>query len=492
MVGKTVTFKYLLKQEVKSASIYTLCTFLTQFGSFLVVPLFWKRLSIADYGIIAVTEMIGAFLSMFLGLSLDLAITRFYYEWPVEERKQRVGTLWMLSWASSVALGVSAGFLLSIFSNLLFPSVSFYPFILFGLIIAILNSYSVTLYATIRIANQPLLYLIYSLATFSISLFLNVYFVAVLNKGLQGYYVSNIIGGVIVALIGAIVMMRFAVPCIRLDGLRSNIKFCLPNIPASLISGVTQMVDRLLLQQFATLSVLGIYAVSLKFTNLVLSLHNALKLSYVPYMVKAVEKNRNEGIVNLARMRLYYMLPIFVFCMAIAIFIKDFVYYVNRSEYFPVIQWVPWLIGPVLLSTFTIYLAPGLFLAKRSDKLWIPTAVQLLMVTMGGLLLIPQFQLTGVVINRYISTLTLFAAHIILSQKYYPIPIPWPKLSILMMLIAGGIGVSFFIELNNIIFNIATKGILLFVFSMICLVIVTGWQSVMRALRSHVFIRKYF
>jgi O-antigen/teichoic acid export membrane protein len=301
----------------------------------------------------------------------------------------------------------------------------------------------------------------------------------------QGYFVSNIVFGVIGALISVMVMLKFAVPCIRLDGLTSAIKFSLHNIPASFISGVTSLVDRFLLQRFASLNVLGIYSVSLKFTNLVLSFHNALKLSYVPYMVKAVAENRTEGVANIARMRLFYMLPIFVLCMAISIFIKDFVYYVNRSEYFPVIQWVPWLIGPVLMSTFTIYLAPGLFLAKRTDKVWIPTAIQLLVVSIGGLLLIPSFQLVGVVISRYISVITLFLVYIVLSQKYYPIPIPWSKLSLLIVLIAGGIGLSGMIEFNNLIFDIVTKGLMLTAFFVGGLIIVIGPLSVMRLLREH-------
>lgn len=485
MGGSSVQFKYLLKREAKSASLYALATFLTQLGSFLIVPLFWKRLSIVDYGIISVTEMIGSFLTLFLGLSLDFAITRLYYEWPVEQRKQRVGTLWVLSWTSSILLGGCSVIFLSFVSKLLFPTVAFYPFIFLGLISTILGSLSVIPYATIRIAHKPLLYLIYSLTNFSIHTLLNIYFVLILSEGVQGYFVSNIVFGIIGSLISGIVMLRFAVPCIRLDGLQSAFKFSLPSIPASLISGVTSLIDRFLLQQFASLNVLGIYAVSLKFTNLVLSLHNALKLSYVPYMVKAVKEDRTEGIVNLARMRLFYMLPIFVFCMAIAIFIKDFVYYVNRSEYFPVVQWVPWLIGPVLLSSFIIYLAPGLFLAKRTDKIWIPTAAQLLVASTSGLLLIPSFQLVGVVISRYVSVITIFLVYVVLSQKYYPIPIPWLKLSLLLVLLASGIGLSGMIEYNNLVINVITKGLVLISFVVGGLVIVIGRMPVINLLREH-------
>ncbi|KAF0220672.1 MAG: polysaccharide biosynthesis [Geobacteraceae bacterium] len=487
MNGRSIKFKFHLLKEAKSAYIYTLSTFITQLGSFLIVPLFWKKLSVSDYGILSVSEIIASFLAFFVGLSLDLAITRFYYEWPEELRKQRVGSLWMLSLTSSVLIGMLAILVLSLVSNYLFPAVDFYPYILLGLIATILNNFSVIPYATIRIAHQPRLYFVYSIACFAIQLSLNIYFVLFLAKGVQGYFISNIIGAAITGGIGSIVMLRFAVPCFKLEGLHSAIKFSLHNIPASMIAGVTSITDRFLLQQFATLNVLGIYSICLKFTNLVLALHNALKLSFVPYMVKAVEEKNAEGANNLARMRLFYLLPIFVFSMAIAIFIKDFVHFVNRMEYFVVIQWVPWLIGTVLISSFTVYLAPGLFLAKRTDKMWIPSVIQLLVVIAGGLLLIPSFQLSGVVISRYVSVSTLLLVHVILSQKYYPIPVPWHKLAMLLVLIAGGVGVSSRIEFDNLFFNIATKGLLLVAFAVSCLIVVIGRLSVMRLFREHAF-----
>jgi len=490
MEGRSIPFKFHLLKEAKSASIYTLATFITQLGSFLIVPLFWKKLSVSDYGILSVSEIIASFLAFFVGLSLDLAITRFYYEWPEEQRKQRVGTLWMLSLTSSVLIGMLAILALSVVSKYLFPAVNFYPYILLGLIATILNNFSVIPYATIRIAHQPRLYFVYSIACFAIQLSLNIYFVLFLAKGVQGYFISNIIGAAITGGIGCIVMFRFAVPCFKLEGLQSAIKFSLHNIPASMIAGVTSITDRFLLQQFATLNVLGIYSICLKFTNLVLALHNALKLSFVPYMVKVVEEKGTEGTNNLARMRLFYLLPIFVFSMAIAIFIKDFVHFVNRSEYYPVIQWVPWLIGPVLISSLTIYFAPGLFLAKRADKMWIPTTVQIFTVIGGGLLLIPSFQLAGVVFSRYASVSTFFLAHIYLSQKYYPIPVPWHKLALLLVLVAGGIGFSSMIKFSNLFFTIATKGLMLVTFAAFGLIVVIGWLSVTRLFREYAFSAK--
>lgn len=470
-------------KEAKSASIYTLATMLTQLGSFLVVPLFWKQLSVSDYGTLSVTELIGSFVMFFAGLSLDLAITRFYYEWPPEQRRSRVGTLWVLSWVSSLTITAVAMIFFSICSTLLFPAVPFYPYIFQGLIGTLLIALNVIPYATIRIAHRPFLYFGYSIASFAIQLSLNVYFVAILKKGLNGLYVSNIVGGVITCIVGGLIMSRFAVPCVKMDGLQSAIKFSLHNIPASLVGGLTSIADRFLLQQFASLQVLGVYSISLKFTSLVLSLHNALKLSFVPYMVKAMGESTSESTIEFQKIRLFYLFPLFVFTMAIAFFIEDYVTYVGSAEYVPVVNWIPWLIGPVLISTFSIYLAPGLFLAKKTDKTWIPASLQLATVLGTGLLFIPSFQLLGVVASRYLSVLVLLSVNILLSQKYFPMSIPWSKVISLISVTGIAIWGSRYIEFDGLIFNLFSRGVWLVVCSISLLIIISGRTATVRFLQ---------
>ena len=67
-------FSKILKAESKDTLIYVLSTFITGFGSFLIIPLYWSKLSLSDYGIIAVIELISGFLKIFLGLNLEQGI----------------------------------------------------------------------------------------------------------------------------------------------------------------------------------------------------------------------------------------------------------------------------------------------------------------------------------------------------------------------------------------------------------------------------------
>lgn len=451
------SFLDMVRREARHASLYTLTTFLTQFGSFLVVPLFWQKLSLEDYGVIGLTEMIGTFLTLFLGLSLDTAITRFYYEWPEDQRRRRVGTLWLLNWAACLVTGTVATALLWRVSALLFPDVAFYPYIFLGLILTVLRCLFVLPYATIRIVNSPGLYAFYTIGGFVIQMTLNIVYVLVLDRKLHGYFVSSIIGTAITAAMGGLIMLRFATPCFERQGLRESLRFSLPAIPTSLLSAVTQVLDRFLLQRFGSIEALGVYAVSQKFTNLIVYLHNALKLSYVPFMVKSVAADPAEGVRLLVRIRRLYVVPLFIAGLAIAVFITDFVAVAGRREYFQIAAWVPWLVGPALIATLTVYFAPGLFLAKRTDLTWIPQVVQLAAVALTGILLIPALQLTGVVVSRYLSTISLFAATLVLSQRVYPIATEWRRLAEMAVVVVGSIVLASAVDLGSLLLNVPIR-----------------------------------
>jgi len=483
------SFKSILKLESKRASVYTVSAFITQFGSFLVVPLFWQKLSPSDYGIIAVTEIIGAVLGVFFGLSLDASVTRYYYEWPEQERKQRVGAIWITSWISSIVLGCVSFFFLSRINHLLFRDVNFYPFIFLGLLNSILKSFMFVPFATIRIKQLPGLYSIISIASFVVQMSLSIYFILILDQQLKGYFIANIISNSIIAVVSGAIMIRFAAPCIRGGRLRESLKFSLPIIPADLVSSASSVVDRFVLQQFVSLETLGIYSISLKFTNLIVSFHSALKLSYVPFMVESLSKNLAKGIRDLAQMSLFYILPILMLGLVITAYTKDFVLLANRSAYLPVVQWIPWLIWPAILQTLNVYFTPGLFLSKRTDLMWLPAVIQMVVILASGMLLIPKYQMAGAVITRYCSAVVFFAISFVMSEKYFPIPVNWVKVLFLMVITVSGTIALSFVEFNNIDVGILAKAFFIASLGLVCSIIIVGISSCSRnilRLKTHV------
>ena len=89
--------RFTLLKEAKHLSIYSIAPVITGIGSFLLIPLFWSRLDPNDYGVIALSGVIGGIFASSLGLCLDQGLTRLYYEWAPDERPGRIFIIWVVA-----------------------------------------------------------------------------------------------------------------------------------------------------------------------------------------------------------------------------------------------------------------------------------------------------------------------------------------------------------------------------------------------------------
>jgi O-antigen/teichoic acid export membrane protein len=449
-------FRSLLRLEAKSAVIYTGAVFVQDAVRFLVVPLFWTKLEPRDYGFLAVNEIIAGILTFVVGLGLDQSLTRFYHEWSDAEKARQTGTLWIANWTSTLLLMALAYALLRPCSAYLFPEVPFDPVISLGLLSTALTSLVTIVAATLRIQQRAWLFAVTSLLSSLLVLGLSVWFVYVLNRGLLGLLTAYVIGGLINTVLWVGIMLRLSRPCFDTTHLREYLRFSLPQVPAAALAVLSHAIDRFLLQRYASVETLGIYAISAKFAGLVSQAYVALKMSYVPFLASAAAKGREFAQSMISRMALMYLAPLALLGLVLGVFTKDFVLFVGRPQYFPVVDWVPLLVVPSLLNTLPVLFAPGLFIAKRSDLMWIRSAVQLGACAAAAILLIPRFQLGGVVAARYVTAIAYVAVSIYLSQLTFRIPFDWLRVAGVLLVLGLGLfaGTSWNIEGQGLGFSL--------------------------------------
>jgi O-antigen/teichoic acid export membrane protein len=179
-------------------------------------------------------------------------------------------------------------------------------------------------------------------------------------------------------------------------------------------------------------------------------------MSYVPFLASAAAKGREFAQSMISRMALMYLAPLALLGLVLGVFTKDFVLFVGRPQYFPVVDWVPLLVVPSLLNTLPVLFAPGLFIAKRSDLMWIRSAVQLGACAAAAILLIPRFQLGGVVAARYVTAIAYVAVSIYLSQLTFRIPFDWLRVAGVLLVLGLGLfaGTSWNIEGQGLGFSL--------------------------------------
>jgi O-antigen/teichoic acid export membrane protein len=418
----------ILRAEARDALVFTSSTLISRVGAFLLLPLFLSRLSPEDFGILAVIAVVGAFQLLIGSLSLDVAVTRQYYEWPEAERRRNLGSIWVWNWIATLGSGALFLAVMPFLAPLLFPDVPYEPWLPLGIISNTLAGLLVIPATTIRIKRLPWLFAAYAVGSFAVTGGLGLWFVLGLDLGLGGYVSSLIVANAALASVSILLMARFARPSIASPGLTSALRLSLPALPSVAISTVGITLDRMLLAQFATLHTLGIYAVAMKFVELIGALHHSLKMNFVPFTMQHVASNRERGRQLVGWVIPFYLLPYLAATLGLVLFIGPVVRLMDLPEYLPVVEWVPWLAGAQLIACLFVYFGNGMLLANRTDLLTIPAAAQLAAMAVTGLLLIPEFQLAGVVATRYAGAITLFASGLYLSRRVFRVEHRWALL----------------------------------------------------------------
>jgi O-antigen/teichoic acid export membrane protein len=411
--------KKLLKIESRDAFLYVLVTFITGLGSFLVVPLFWSKLTPTDFGIIAVTEIISGFTSIFLGLSLDSSLTRYFYVWKEEDRNSKIFTVWVFGWLISILIAVIFFFIFFILNNYISFSVAFYPFVIYGVLQSLFASFSNIPFATIRIMKLPVLYSKYRIITFIITLVLQLLLILWLNKGIHGYFYALIVSGVINTLILTFIMFKISRPKLELSIIRGQLFYALPLIPSNLLGYFSTYVDRIFLQQYSNMATLGIYSVGMKFAGLISQLHGALKLSYVPFLFHNVEQNAQNGKAAIDKMKEVYIFVLFFVGLCVCLFIKEYVYLTNQPSYLPIIAIVPSLVLISIISSLYLYFAPGILLSKKTGYLIYPSLIQMVVFVLIGYFTISTSQFNGIIVSKFLSAIAYLISAIVLSKFLY-------------------------------------------------------------------------
>ena len=468
----------ILRAEARDALVFTSSTLVSRVGAFLLLPLFLSRLSPEDYGILAVIAVVGAFQLLIGTLSLDLAVTRLYYEWPEAERRRNLGSIWVWNWLAMIGSGAVFLLVMPFLAPFLFPDVPYEPWLPLGIVSNTLAGLLVLPTTTIRIKRLPWMFAAYSVGSFVVTGGLGLWFVLVLDLGLSGYISSLIVANAVLAGAGIVLMLRFARLSLTSPGLRGALRFALPALPSAAISTVGVTLDRILLAQFATLNTLGIYAVAMKFVELTGALHQSLKMTFVPFTMQQVAADVERGRRLVGAVIPFYLIPYLATTLGLVLFIGPVVRIIGQPEYFPVVEWVPWLAGAYLIACLFVYFGNGMLLANRTDLLTIPAAAQLAAMTITAFLLIPPFQLAGVVATRYAGAIVLFGASLYLSRRVFRIEHRWDVLlalagALIVFAVAGSL-----ISATNSALEIIARAAVWAVFLIVAFLIVVGGQRV--------------
>lgn len=434
-----------LRSTFRHGAVYGLGMLLARAIGFLMLPVYTRVLTPADYGILELLSMTTDVVGLLTGIGLTWSVTRYYYYYRDPADRAAVvssATILLVAFfalASAVALpfaGPLAALVLG--DDALAP--------LFRLAIAglFLSSFLEIPLVFLRAKQDSTRVVVVSLARLALALGLNILFVVVLRQGVAGVLYGTILTS---ATVGAYLLAS----TLRETGLRFSrpvaaklLTYGAPIVAANLGSFVIHYSDRYLLRAYGSLESVGLYSLAYKFAML-LSLFIATPFSQI-WAPKALEIERAEGDGArpvLRRIIDHYNLVLVVGALGLALFAGDAIRIMASAEFHAAGRLVPLLCLGMLFFGYRQISYIGPSIRERSDLIALGTVAGTVVVVGANFALIPRWGALGAALATVAAFAAEFAVVLACAERVYPLRYPLGRLFLPVAAAAavyGGLG----------------------------------------------------
>ena len=256
---------------LRDSGIYLIGNLMQKATAFVLIPLYTRALSTAQYGLLDLANTVVNLLLIVAAAGVPAAINKCYHRDCRDDadRARLAGTAFLFTIVATGGLALIGWALEDRLAGVLFhgpEGLLVYRYTLAWLVLAQLASIS---FEWVRAAGRSSLYVGFSLTQLAVQFVCIVVLVHWFGMGLAGVLAGNVAGLVAVNLIGGTVLARRTKWTIDRRLLAAMASFGITMIPVFVSGWVVNVSDRFFVQSMVGLGALGIYALGYKFGALV-------------------------------------------------------------------------------------------------------------------------------------------------------------------------------------------------------------------------------
>jgi len=416
-----------LRKLLAQSAIYGTADVFTNVVSFLLLPLFTRFLSPADYGVLGVLLLFSAMAKILFRMGLDGAFFRVYYDQKGEAGQRRLaGTVALFAaGAGSLLLGgvvLWAGPLTRLLFSPASPPESWVVLAAADIYLGVFAFIPLNL---LRIQDRPGLFSAFSVTRHTLHIGLKVVLV-VRGWGVPGILWSNVIATGVFSLALLPILVRHASLRFSPQLLRETMRFGLRKVPHGVMIQVQNLIDRRHLLAFVDLSQVGVYHAGYMIGTAVKFALSAFEPAWQPFVYAQLRKP--DAATTLARIVTYAFASFVSVGLGVAVLSRELVQLMTAPEFHAAAGIVPVVtLAYVLHGTFLLT-SIGIAIRKKTGYYPFITAIAATCNISANLLLIPRIGMMGAAWATVLSYGVMAALGLWISQRLYPMPLEWPRL----------------------------------------------------------------
>jgi O-antigen/teichoic acid export membrane protein len=426
-----------LLRLARHSAIYGLGGLVSRILAVLLLPLYTRYLTTADYGAIETLVALTAVLAILLRLGTQSAFFRFYFD--SKEPEDRLVVVRTAFWftMTSATVGLILGLLFAApISHLLFGSGDRTDLVRAAIVGLWAQMNYAQLTSLFRVEQRSVAFVIASLVNVVVTIGATVLLVVVFHEGALGVLVGNFTGTFVVYF--ALVAYRREQLGLHFDWelFKRMEHFGLPLVPSGVALWAINFVDRLFLVKMRGTAETGLYSIGVRVSSVIVFLLIAFQTAW-PAFAYSIDDDREAK-----RTYSYVLTYVLFLCswvsVALGVLAPWIVHVLTKPQFYAGAQSVALLAFAGTAYAGYMVVVIGVGRARRTRFNWIITGTAAALNIGLNFALIPPYGQIGAGISTLAAYALMFAGMTWNAQRLYPVPYQWRRIATLFG-IAGGL-----------------------------------------------------
>lgn len=286
---------------IKNTIIITVGKFCTKFLSFFLLPLYTAILTTEDFGIVDLFNTSVIFIIPLLSFQIESAVFRYLIDARNNDEDKKV----IISSATYFLLVMSGLlFIIYLIIQKILPQ-QYKVYLLLNMLAVMWSGY---LFQLARGIGKTIDYAIGSFIVGSSTIIFNIIYLVLLNKGANGMFVAIFLAntlGIVFIIFKLRLTNYLRVSSIKLESLKSMLKYSIPLIPNSFAWWAISVSDRFIVSKILGVSANGILSIAHKFPTLISTFYGLFHMAWTESVTLNINEEDGEQYITETIIRVF-------------------------------------------------------------------------------------------------------------------------------------------------------------------------------------------
>lgn len=445
------------KRMLKHSSIYAVGNLSRQIVGFIMLPVYTRFLTPADYGVVALLILMVSLIELLFGARLFQAVPKFYYDQDDEQRSRSV--------VSTALLLTSAISAVTVFAVIAFRnpvSGVFFGSSQYGHLVAIFSVMILTqaleLYSLgfVRIQKRPWLFVGAGAVKLVLQLGLNIWLVVMLEWGVLGVAVSNAAASIVFSAGMTFYTLWHTGLTFSREIAKKMLIFSWPLWLSGLAGLYVGSSNRYFIRIFSSLDDVGLFGLAAKFGTIITLLVWTPFSQYWQVERFDIYRQSNPLPVYQSVFKMISMLLVAV-GLGIAIFADPIIRLMAAPEFHSAGKAVPFLVFSGIFHCLTIFTNFSFLVKEKTSWMTYNSYATAVVATVFYFALIPVLGFIGAAQALLIAEVVQFLIAFYLAKRCYDMELSLRPLAIYLCISVVALSFSYDMHFEDLITDIAAR-----------------------------------